>query len=765
MAKSNNNTFYGLNNGLSLNALTRVSDAHFIAELTGNKHPWFLHIAFLKAGIVQLRYARNRRFSISEHLDLKLDPNTKAKLLKNKITTETINIEIDKEPLALRITDTAGNIISEDVPGLGFWTDSQELRCYKRIPDLKNPPCIYGLGDKTGEINHWGQRFRNAPLDALGYDSKSSDPLYKDIPFFIDFDRKTKQAHGIFFDNFSHKFFDFGRERKPIPYYHFGAEAGELCYYFIPGPSIHEVVSRYTLLTGRVPLVPKFTLGYLASGMIYTESDKSAARIVEMLSKANALNIKTTAFHLSSGYTMDKDKRRLQFNWNRSKFPNPQGFSTTCSEFGVELCANVKPVLLTEHVLYDEAAKLKLFVAEAGSSKKPYKPLLTSYWSGMGSYMDFTRPDTQAWWKDKLKRHILAQGVRGIWNDNNEYEIFAEHNQAHKEIQMPLLMSKIAYQASQEYYRQLNPAKPKRPWILSRSGYAGIQRYAQTWTGDNYSSWDSLKYDNSILMSMGLSGLTHSGCDIGGFWGDSPDSELLTRWIQNGVFQPRFCLHSYKEDPTEPWMHSKTNPEHFTIIRDFMALRDKLLPYIYQASYRAHLDGTPIMRPLVYDFAEDANTHDLSFEYMFGDSILVAPITAAIQGSSQRKRIYLPAGTKWINWFTRKEYNGGEWIEEDYNLKTYPVFVREGAVIPTLEAQRGKEILKLNIFTSKSSTKKRKINYVFYDDDGEHEILSADDYILSHYEISIVGANVSLKLINSDGNYNPRYQVQVGLAR
>ncbi len=748
-----NNTFYGLQNGLSLESLKQINSAHYLGELRGDKQTWFLHICFLEESIIQFRYSTSRKALISPFLELKLNPSVKTKITKNRISTNKIDIHIDSNPLAISVRDKEANIISQDVPGLGFWTDSEEIRCYKQIQSLEHTPCIYGLGDKTGEINHWGQRFRNAPLDALGYDSKSSDPLYKDIPFFIHFERQNKIAHGIFFDNLSPKFFDFGRERKPIPYYHFGAASSELSYYLILGPSIAEVVQGYNLLSGRVPLVPKFTLGYLASGMVYTEEDKSSQKIIGMLSKANALNIKTTAFHLSSGYTLDKDKRRLQFNWNRSKFPNPQGFSATCKELGAELCANVKPVLLKEHALYDEAAKLGLFIGE--KSKQGYKAVLESYWSGMGSYMDFSLSETQSWWKDKLKRHILAQGIRGIWNDNNEYEINSPHQYSSKTIQMPLLMAKTAWEASQEYYTAENPNKIKRPWILSRSGYAGIQKYAQSWTGDNYSSWNSLKYDNAILLSMGLSGLIHSGCDIGGFWGESPDPELLLRWIQNGIFQPRFCLHSYKETPTEPWLHAKSKPEYFSIIRDFMNLRDRLLPYIYQAAYRASLDGTPIMRPLVYDFPDDPQTHDLSFEYMFGDSLLIAPITEPMQGSSLRHRVYLPANHSWINWFNHKEYKGGEWIEEEFNAKNFPVYIRNNSVIPMLETIKSKEVLKFYVCSNK---KKTKLSYSYYDDDGEHEISSPDDFIKNTYEFSLDNNSVNMKLIHSEGNFTLGYK-------
>lgn len=742
MKKSSPSTFYGLQNGLKLKSLKAAAKNYYVAQLSPE---YFLHIVFYSDELLRFCYRKNSELLAPELAcgDAIENKNCESELSADTIYGKKLIVEIDPDPLAIKILDAqTQEIISEDVPGLGFWTDGQEVRCYKKIESLSDKPKIYGLGDKTGCINRWGQRFRNAPLDALGYDSKSSDPLYKDIPFWIVL--QGKDAHGYFFDNFSHKFFDFGKERKPIPYYHFAAASGEMNYFFFKGPSIKEVVSSYCKLTGLSPLMPKFSFGYLASSMTYCEAgpeensdetENAEEKILAMLDKAISLETPATAFHLSSGYILDVEKRRMQFQWNQSKFPQPLEFAKKAKEKNVELCANVKPVILEDHSEFKNAAKEKIFLEDENG-----EALVTDYWSGKGAHLDFKKAEAQKWWKEKLKTEILGKGVRGIWNDNNEYEIFAKHNREGYESEMSLIMSRIASEASLE-------ADPtRRPWVLSRSGYAGIQKYAQTWTGDNYSSWEALRYDNAIISSMNISGLVHTGCDIGGFWGETPSPELLLRWIQNGVFMPRFCIHSYKKEATEAWSYAASHPEHFRIVQKFMKLRSKLLPYLYQLNYHAHKDGSAIQRPLVYDFQNDEKCHEESFHYMLGESLLIAPIAEPSKKGISCKKIYLPAGSNWINLFTGKSYAGGEQHLLKFRLDEFPVFVRANSVIPILKNDKELE------FKIYSNNKNKKINYEFFDDDGDSQ-----NSAYKKIEFEFDCKENSMKIIKEEGDYKIPY--------
>ncbi|MBT6843010.1 MAG: glycoside hydrolase family 31 protein [Candidatus Melainabacteria bacterium] len=676
------NTQYGLKNRLILSSIEEAGSNLYTLSLNHiNGANVFLHICFISEDMVRFHYSNDDDFDLyhpNTHIEFRnfedLEVSTSLRVEDEAIQcidSKELVVKIHPDPLQVQIFNQAGDLLSSDEPGLGFWSEAldystgllrsarnDEIRCYKQY---KTTPYIYGLGDKTGSLNRWGRRFRNAPLDALGYDSEFTDPLYKDIPFFIELNPETQKAHGIFFDNFNPKFFDFGRERKPSPYYYFGADSGDLNYYFINGPQIKDVVSQYLELTGKPMPVPSFTFGYLASGMSYTENSRAQEGadklLIDTFKRFKDKNIPASAFHLSSGYIQDSNGQRQQFIWNKDKFPDPKAFAEQAKELGVELCANVKPVLLTTHPLYEEAAQLKLFIDSIAG-----ETLIVDYWGGQGSYLDFRKPQTQTWWKEKLKTEILDNGICGIWNDNNEYEIFQPHQAQGHEMEMSLIMAKLSHEAGAS-------------WILSRSGYSGIQKYAQTWTGDNNSSWKSLQYDNTILASMGLSGLIHAGCDIGGFWGETPDSELLLRWIQNGVFTPRFCIHSYKDIPTEPDLHEVTHPKHFKSIQKFMQLRTELIPYLEEQSKLASEQGIPIMRPTVYDFQDEPETYNQSFEYIFGDKFFIAPI---YQPECTSREFYLPGkGITWTHYFTKEEYQGGQQISLDIGLEDIPVFTRD----------------------------------------------------------------------------------------
>lgn len=741
-----NSTHYGFRNFLDLETFESLAGKYSAKQIfklklfSRNKYHrqklFYLFIFFINAHLIRFHYSSIEDFDydFNQMLDLDslLDKELKVSIDDSKdflsFKTEILKVTIKKQALQISIYNHDGELISEDLAEAGFCFD-EGIKSYKTYQDLSNPPIIYGLGDKSGEINRWGRRFINKPVDALGYDSANTDPLYKDIPFFIVLDRLSHKAHGIFFDNFAEKFFDFGKERKPIPYYHFGAKAGELNYYFIYGPSIKEVSQNFINLTGKPPLMPALSFGYLGSAMAYTERDSSSKELMRYSERHSAESIFPSAFHLSSGYTLNEKNERMQFLWNEEKFSDLETFIDKFRDKGIELCVNLKPVLLLNHPYYQQAKALDLFINDSSG-----EALVVDYWSGKGSYLDFSKEETLKWWKAKIKKAFLEKGIRGVWNDNNEYEIFTEHSQKNRTIIQANLMSKISYEASLEEKPDL------RPWILTRSGYAGQQKYAQTWTGDNYSSFNSLRYDNAIINSMGISGLIHSGCDIGGFWGSKPTPELLLRWIQNGVFAPRFCIHSYKDSPTEvlelKGSYDKNIPDLdiWSLAKFYMSLRDQLFPYIYQANYLAATKAIPIQRPLFYDFQDDKRVLEESFQYLFGKSIMVSPLYGDFI-----QEVYFPLSESWIGFFDFKEYKPGTILSVKRDAKHLPVFVSANSVIPLLKTDQRFHInqskLELNfrIFVNTKELQSKKfleIKYYFYEDDANTNNYKNGEYLL-----------------------------------
>jgi alpha-glucosidase len=271
--------------------------------------------------------------------------------------------------------------------------------------------------------------------------------------------------------------------------------------------------------------------------------------------------------------------------------------------------------------------------------------------------------------------------VDAAWNDNNEFEIWddgarcagygAEISLGQARPLQTLQMARASYEATLEH-------KPhERPFVLSRSGCPGIQRYAQSWSGDNATSWHSLRYNIPMGLGISLSGMPNTGHDVGGFHGPAPDAELFVRWVQNGVFHPRFTIHSWNTDGTvnEPWMH----PEVLPIVRRWIKFRYQLQPYLYTLFHEAHRTGHPIIRPMVYEFPDDPRCHTESFDFMLGSHLLVASV---LEPGARTRLIYLPAGTWWWERYAEKWHEGGQEIEVETPLDHIPFFVRDGGMIP-----------------------------------------------------------------------------------
>jgi alpha-glucosidase len=394
-------------------------------------------------------------------------------------------------------------------------------------------------------------------------------------------------------------------------------------------------------------------------------------------------------FHLSSGYTTDDSGTRYVFTWNRKKIPNPQQMIQNFHDAGMRTAPNIKPYLLKTHPFYNEVANQSGFVKDGDSDA----PALSDFWSGgafqsgEGSYVDFTSTAGYNWWKSRATEVLLNIGIDSLWNDNNEFEIWddaARCNGFGREIPISLarplqtlLMGRASYEALREF------APDKRPFVLSRSGCPGIQRYAQTWSGDNETSWHTLRYNIPMGLGMSLSGAPNTGHDIGGFFGPAPDAELFIRWVQNGIFHPRFTIHSWNTDGTvnEPWMH----PDALPIIRETIRFRYRLLPYLYSLLFESHKTGHPIIRPLVYHFPDDPRCHTESFDFMLGANLLVASI---LEPNARTRQVYLPMGNWWCNFHTGEWYEGGQIVEVAAPLERIPLFVPAGGIIPTGKLMR-----------------------------------------------------------------------------
>lgn len=662
------------------------------------------------------------------------------------VQTDSLEIHLAKDPFGIEIYDKNGKLLYEDLKERSFMEDSLGRRYhYSVIGDADH---FYGFGEKTGPLNKAKHIMRMHNTDACGHDAELTDPLYKHIPFYIRFNEETRDAIGIFYNNSFDSVFDMGRERSGYwsKYCYYCTDGGDIDMFFINGPRISDVVERYTDLTGKTALPPFTSIGYMGTTMFYTELEKdSDDAILDFIDTCKKNDVPIDGFLLASGYTSGKNKKRYAFNWNYDKFKDPAKFVADMKAKGASLVPNVKPGILTTHPLFQEFEEKGAFIRD----ETDQKPELERYWGGFAAFPDFTSEAGREKWKEHMKKSLIAKGITGIWDDNNEFEIqnsdatIGGDGERRKVVGMkPVMPNMMAFTARQA----LHETDPKiRPYVVSRAGYAGIQRYAQTWAGDNFTSWQTLKYNIPTILGMGLSGVANQGCDIGGWFGDAPEPELFVRWFQNGLFQPRFMTNSSNTDNTvtEPFMY----PSYTHYIADAVKLRYRLTPYLYSLLRLASVKGDPIMRPLVYEFPDDPKCWDESFEFMFGPSLLVANV---LEKGATESKIYLPEGADWYDWSTKVKYSGGQTITMPVTLQSIPMFIRSGAIIPTcigLTNLHLQKITKLNLLIEPSAHS----TFTVYEDDGE-----SNDYLKDEYLETVLNVDpgmVTMISVRYKGNY------------
>ena len=642
-------------------------------------------------------------------LSLKIQENETS----YSVATSKYVLKINKSPFGFEISDTQGRILHRDLPGRTFWQDSKGRSFHYSA--MGEHDYFYGFGEKSGKLNKIRRRMRMHNTDALGWDATKSDPLYKMIPFYIDFDQQQQVASGLFYNNAYDSVFDMDSEHSQNwgRYSFFECEGGDLDCFFIGGPTIKDVVHHYTDLTGKTAMMPKASLGYMGSTMYYTElpqnSDQAILKFVDTCKKND---IPIDGFFLSSGYTSGANGKRYVFNWNKTRFPNPQAFVDEMKSRGVLIAPNVKPGMLLSHPNAAAFSKADAYIKTPDGQEDQTE----HFWGGTAHFVDFTSKKGRQTWSRFMTKQLLSLGITSIWNDDNEFEINQEKAQVSAEGNgqriealrplMPTLMAKTAKQAISGYDDNV------RPYLINRSGFAGIQRYAQTWAGDNKTNWTNLKYNIPTILGMGLSGVANQGCDIGGFAGVAPKPELFVRWVQNGIFQPRFSIHSSNTDNTvtEPWMYAS----YTKYIRDAIQLRYRLVPYFYALLHEAAVDGSPIMRPLVYEFQTDPRVAGESFEFMLGPSLLVANV---LDKGQTKKDVYLPEGATWYDLKTHQYYSGGQTITVPVDLRSIPMFLRSGGIIPESRGLMNihrDQITDLDIWIEPSQAAK----FNLYDDDG-----------------------------------------------
>jgi alpha-glucosidase len=550
------------------------------------------------------------------------------------------------------------------------------FRISKSMPEDEH---YFGLGDKAGPLDHRNQAFTMWNTDAFGW-QESTDPLYKTIPFFVAL--RGGKSYGIFLDNTFRSSFDFGKAERDT--YSFGADDGAIDYYFFYGPAPKQVILQYTALTGRTPLPALWTLGYQQCRYSYYPE----ARVREVAQTFRDKQIPLDAIYLD----IDYQQENRPFTIDRQKFPNFEGMVADLAKQGTKTIAITDMHMWAgDYPPYNTGLAGDHFVHNPDGSVYVGK-----VWPGDSVFPDFTRgAATREWW-GSLYKDFVDKGVKGFWNDMNEPAVFerpnndktmpldivhrvampdgSERKADHREIHNVYGMQNV--RATYEGMLRLRPEL--RPFVLTRAAYAGAQRYAATWTGDNSSSWNHLRLSLPTLMNMGISGYANVGDDIGGFWG-SPAPELLTRWMEIGAFNPVYRNHTVKGSADqEPWVHG---PEQEAIRKRYVELRYRLMPYTYSAFEENARTGVPVMRALFLEYPADrTEVVTSSSEYLYGRDLLITP---KVYEFNEEYEVEMPRGT-WFNYWTGVRQEGGKQVHVTSPIETLPVWVREGAIIPQM---------------------------------------------------------------------------------
>ncbi len=632
--------------------------------------------------------------------------------------TASLRLVLRREPFSFSLYTAAGECIYRDLPERAFERDQlgrlSHYSCMDRDHDH-----FYGFGEKTGHLDKKGRRLRMSPKDAIGHDPERGDPMYKHIPFYLRVNDLQRHALGLFYHNSYDCVFDMGQEISGYweRYCYYQTDGGDIDLFLINGPRPADVIERYTRLTGRTILPTKQSLGYCASTMYYAElEEKCDEEIYRVIEKHRQEDIFIDNFWLASGYSSGEDDGlRYTFNWNYKRFPDPEGFFERMNAMGINVIPNLKPGVLKNHPYARYYEERDAFIKAPDGEGDAYG----RWWGGKGRFIDFTSPRGRDAWQHLLEENILKKGAKTVWNDNCEMDGIEDRDarcdyeglggtMAELKIIHSNMMAFLAHRAIENVYPN------ERPYVINRAGFAGIQRYAQVWGGDNLTDWRTVKFNIATILGMGLSGCANMGCDIGGFAGGAPEGELLLRWIQSGVFQPRFTLNSANNDNTvtQPWMYEEYLPE----VRAAYALRYRLLPYLYSCMYEASVTGMPVMRPLFLEFPDDPNCYtDEHLTFLFGKSVLVANV---VEPGAKERKLYLPAGCLWYDMNDHlRAYSGGQVISVPVDAGSIPMFLRGSAVLCTTEDV--KHILadtmeQLDLLIAAETD----TEFVFYDDDG-----------------------------------------------
>lgn len=707
-----------------------------------------MRITFLESHLVRIRIVPGGDFKPKRSWDVAkpnedFDPVT-VELQQTQhalfLHSSDFTVRVDKDTAQIEMLTPQGNSFFADLLS-PVWED-EHFSFTKRV---EKDEVYYGFGERGGRLEKTGQTMENWTTDPARPHGPMTDPMYMAVPVYLAV--RPELSYGVYVNATRKNSFDLSNPGE----LKFESGGEELDVYVAFGPQPLKVLETLSDLLGRMPMPPKWALGYHQSRWSYgTESD-----VRTLAESFRNKEIPCDVIHLDIDYM---DGYRV-FTWNKDRFPNPKKMADDLLANGFRLVNIIDPGVKvdSDYAVYKDGVKKDVFVRTAeGDLAKGF------VWPDESVFPDFSRSDVRKWWGNWQKT-LIESGISGIWNDMNEPAVFekpfsegggevgtlpedalqglADERTTHAEVHN-LYGSGMA-QASYEGMRRDNPTE--RAFHLCRSGFAGIQRWTASWMGDNVSCWEHLEMSMGQMLNMGLSAVPFVGVDIGGFSGNATP-ELFARWMQIGALYPFSRGHSCAGTlPHEPWVFGETVEE---ITRDVLSLRYRLLPYLYSVFWRAAQRGYPIWRALFLHYPDDVNTYHINDQVLIGRYLMAAPIAAP--GLTARQ-VYLPEG-EWFDWWEGTRYEGGQYILAEAPLNRLPLYVRGGAIIPMGPlVQHTAEIdpagpLHIHIFPGQGY-------FTLYEDDGVSYDFEKGGYGQTHFKVETTAEDIKLSIGTREGDY------------
>jgi len=712
-------------------------------------------VSRLEDGIIRVRATDKDKFEADRSFALAPDaPSPVAvKVMEDAsgliFETGLVKGRVSRQGGALTLWDKSGNLLMEEPKSGGIFFEKGKVGVMRVSPPEEH---YYGFGEKTGSLDKRGSKMVMWNTDNTY--TTNSDPLYQSHPYYLAL--RKGRAYGIFQDSTYKSIFDVGSSSANLLKY--TAEAGELNYYFLYGPSPKEVIQRYGLLVGRYPLPPLWALGNMQCRWSY----KNERQVRAIASKFRTNNVPCDVLFLDIHY-MDKYK---VFTFNKNRFPDPAGLFAELGKQGFKVITIVDPGVKIEkgYYVYEQGLENDYFVR---SKKGGY--FKANVWPGACYFPDFFRPEAREWWGG-LHKFLWDAGVDGVWDDMNEISAWARDVRlgdymlpfpgtvnfldmvyGAKDHPVDAALGHNAYASLEEEatYNGLKKLRPdERPFIITRAGYPGVQRYSSMWTGDNSANWPQLKMALAMLLNLGISGQVMVGSDIGGFVG-TPSSELYARWLEQGVFYPFCRTHTMELTPSQdPFSYGK---DVLSISKAMIELRYRLLPYTYSYFKQASETGLPVMRAVFLEFPGDEQSFQDASEFMWGEHLLVAPV---VEEWAKSRMIHLPPG-KWYRFESSSALKGPRDFEEKAGLGLVPLFAREGAIIPlapvmNYSSEKPWSPLLVEFYPGRSKT-----CFTLYEDEGQGFNYLKGNYLETSYCQEPGEKELVLRKSDGEGGFRP----------